>query len=111
MAACRSVLASSMVSPWPFAPGISTQIAQKPPSGAGSITAVSSPFIKPAPVTHSYQFRCNKKWQQHGGDQALSPDASPPPQTANPIPCIHPAGIGRSSRQRIAIGRSPWWLS
>jgi hypothetical protein len=27
-----------------------------------------------------------------------------PPQTANPIPCIHPAGIGRSSRQRIAIG-------
>ena len=31
-----------------------------------------------------------------------------PPQTANPIPCIHPAGIGRSSRHRIAIGRSPF---
>jgi hypothetical protein len=30
-----------------------------------------------------------------------------PPQTANPIPCIHPAGIARSSRHRIAIGRSP----
>ena len=26
----------------------------------------------------------------------------PPPQTANPIPCIHPAGMGRSNRQRIA---------
>jgi hypothetical protein len=32
-------------------------------------------------------------------------------QTANPIPCIHPAGIGRSSRQRIAIGLCPSWLS
>ena len=32
-------------------------------------------------------------------------------QTANPIPCIHPAGIARSSRQRIAIGRSPSWLT
>jgi hypothetical protein len=31
-----------------LAPGISRQIAQKPPSGAGSITAVSSPFMKPA---------------------------------------------------------------
>jgi len=31
-----------------------------------------------------------------------------PPQTANPIPCIHPAGIGRSNRHRIAIGRSPF---
>ncbi len=47
-AACRFCLASSMDSPCPLAPGISRQIAQKPPSGAGSITVVSSPFMKPA---------------------------------------------------------------
>ena len=27
-----------------------------------------------------------------------------PPQTANPIPCIHPAGIARSSRCSSAVG-------
>jgi hypothetical protein len=37
--------------------------------------------------------------------------ASPSPQTANPITGSHAAGISRSSRQRIAIGRSPSWLS
>jgi hypothetical protein len=30
--------------------------------------------------------------------------------TANAIADIHIAGISRSSRQRIAIGRSPSWL-
>ena len=34
-----------------------------------------------------------------------------PPQTANAITGNHAAGISRSSRQRIAIGRSPSWLS
>jgi hypothetical protein len=31
-------------------------------------------------------------------------------QTANAITGNHAAGISRSSRQRIAIGRSPSWL-
>ena len=35
----------SIVSPCPLAPGTSGQIAQKPPSGAGSIIAVNSAFI------------------------------------------------------------------
>jgi hypothetical protein len=34
-----------MVSPCPLAPGTSGQIAQYPPSGAGSMIAVNSPFI------------------------------------------------------------------
>ena len=34
-----------------------------------------------------------------------------PPQPTNAVTGNQAAGIGRSSRQRIAIGRSPSWLS
>ena len=44
----------------------------------------------------------------HGNTLAA---AACPLQTANPITGNHPTGISRSSRQRIAIGRSPSWLS
>ncbi len=45
MASLKFSFASSIVSPCPFAPGISGHIAQYPPSGAGSIIAVNSAFI------------------------------------------------------------------
>lgn len=44
MAAFRLSFVSSIVSPWPLAPGTSGQIAQKPPLGAGSMMAVNSAF-------------------------------------------------------------------
>jgi len=45
IASRRLFFASSTVSPWPLAPGISGHIAQYPPSGADSIIAASSDFI------------------------------------------------------------------
>jgi len=46
---------------------------------------------------------------QHPLDQANGGKIFP--QTANPITGSHAAGICRSSRQRIVMGRSPSWLS
>lgn len=45
-ASIKFALASSTVSPWPLAPGTSGQMAQYPPSGAGSMMAVNSAFIQ-----------------------------------------------------------------
>lgn len=45
----QSSLACPRFHPCPFAPGSSRQMAQKPPCGAGSIPAVSSPFMAVAP--------------------------------------------------------------
>jgi len=45
MASPKLAFASSIVSPCPFAPDTSGQIAQYPPSGASSIIAVNSPFM------------------------------------------------------------------
>ena len=45
IASIKFAFVFSIVSPCPFAPGTSGQIAQYPPSGAGSMIAVNSDFI------------------------------------------------------------------